>query len=107
MAGWHHQLDGPEFEQALGVGDGQGGLARCRPWGHRESDTTEQLKNMSKHFLSPKIQIHPDTPIKLYICIFCTKPLDAPDGSDVVSKHLLDKAGCIPWASSMNSILFP
>ena len=35
MAGWHHQLYGHKFEQALGVGDGQGGLACCSPWGHR------------------------------------------------------------------------
>ena len=34
-------LDGLEFEQALGVDDGQGGLAHCSPWGHKESDTTE------------------------------------------------------------------
>ena len=43
MVGWHHWLDGLEFEQALGVGDGQGGLACCGPWGHKELDTTEQL----------------------------------------------------------------
>ena len=43
MIGWHHQLDGHEFEQALGVGDGQGGLAYCSPWGGKESDTTVQL----------------------------------------------------------------
>ena len=42
MAGWHYQLDGPEFEQTPGVGDGQGSQACC-PWCHRESDTTEQL----------------------------------------------------------------
>ena len=41
MVGWHHQLNGHEFEQAAGVGDGQGGLACCSPWGHKESDTTE------------------------------------------------------------------
>ena len=35
MVGWHHQLDGREFEQALGVGDGQGSLVCCSPWGHR------------------------------------------------------------------------
>ena len=40
---WHHQLDGHEFEQAPGVGDGQGSLACCSPWGHQGSDTTEQL----------------------------------------------------------------
>ena len=41
--GWHHRLDGHEFEQALGVGDGKGSLACCSPWGHKESDTTEWL----------------------------------------------------------------
>ena len=43
MVGWHHGLYGHEFEQALGVGDGQGSLACCSPWGHKESDMTEQL----------------------------------------------------------------
>ena len=43
MVGWHHRLDGHEFEQAPGVGDGQGSLACCNPWGHKESETTEQL----------------------------------------------------------------
>ena len=41
MVGWHHRLDGHEFEQASGVGDGQGGLTCCSPWGHKESDMTE------------------------------------------------------------------
>ena len=45
MVGWHHGLNGHEFEQALGVGDGQGSLARCSLWGHKESDMTEQLSN--------------------------------------------------------------
>ena len=45
MVGWHHWLDGHEFEQAPGVGDGQGSLACCSPWGHKESDTTERLNN--------------------------------------------------------------
>ena len=43
MVGWHLRLDGHEFEQALGIGDGQGGLACCSPWGCKESDTTERL----------------------------------------------------------------
>ena len=43
MVGWHHQLNGYEFEQTLGVGDGQGGLAGCHPWGHNKLDTTELL----------------------------------------------------------------
>ena len=43
MVGGHHRLDGHEFEEALGVVDGQGGLACCSPWGHKESDTAERL----------------------------------------------------------------
>ena len=41
MVGWHHGLKGHVFELALGVGDGQGSLVCCSPWGHKESDTTE------------------------------------------------------------------
>ena len=43
MVGWHHRLDGHEFEQASGVGDGQGRLVCWSPWGHIGSDMTEQL----------------------------------------------------------------
>ena len=43
MVEWHHPLNGNEFEQALGVGDGQGRLACCSPWGHKESYMTERL----------------------------------------------------------------
>ena len=43
MVRWHHRLDGHEFEQAPGVGDGQGSLASCSPWGRKEFNTTEQL----------------------------------------------------------------
>ena len=43
MVGWHHRLDKHEFGQTPGVGDGQGGLACCSPWGHKESDPIEQL----------------------------------------------------------------
>ena len=45
MVGWHHRLDGHEFERALLVGEGQGGLACCSPWSHKELDTTEGLNN--------------------------------------------------------------
>ena len=48
MVEWHHWLNGYEFEQALGVGDGQGTLACCSPWGRKESDTTEWLNNKFK-----------------------------------------------------------
>ena len=43
MVEWHHWLNGHVFKQALGVGDGQGGLVCCSPWGHKESDMVEQL----------------------------------------------------------------
>ena len=43
MAGWHHQLDGHEFEQTLGDSEGQWSLMCCSPWGRKESDTTERL----------------------------------------------------------------
>ena len=43
MLGWNHQLSGHEFEQALGVGDGQGSLVYCSPWSQKEANTIEQL----------------------------------------------------------------
>ena len=43
IVGWHHRLSGHEFEKTPGVGDGQGGLECCGPWGHKELDMTEQL----------------------------------------------------------------
>ena len=51
MVGWYHWVKGHEFEQALGVGDGQGGLVGCSPWGCKESDTTEQLNWIEPMFI--------------------------------------------------------
>ena len=48
MVGWHHRLDGHEFEPAQGVGKGQGSLVCCSPWGRNELDTTEQLNTNNK-----------------------------------------------------------
>ena len=45
MVGWHHRLNGHEFEQTPGDGEGQGSLVCCSSWGFKESDTTEQLNN--------------------------------------------------------------
>ena len=45
MVGWHHRLNGHESEQAPGVGEGQGSLVCCSPWGRKELDTTERLNN--------------------------------------------------------------
>ena len=47
MVGWHHQLNGHEFEQAPGEAEGQGSLACCSLWGHKESDMTEWLNNLT------------------------------------------------------------
>ena len=72
MAGWHHWLNGHEFGWTLGVGDGQGGLACCGSWGHKESDMTERLNwtelraysSISKAKLSVNAQIWLD----LHVC---------------------------------------
>ena len=45
MVGWYHQLNGHDFEQTPGDGEGQGSLAYCSPWGRKELDTTEWLNN--------------------------------------------------------------
>ena len=52
MVDWHHRLNGHEFEQAMEAGEGQGSLMCCSPWGRKESDTTEQLKNNSAYKLN-------------------------------------------------------
>ena len=68
MVGWHHQLDGHEFEQTLWDGDGQRSLAWCSPWGRKESDTTERLNNNNNRTLkSIAVQYnswHPGADIK-------------------------------------------
>ena len=56
MVGWHLRLDGLEFEQAAGVGDGQGSLVCCSPWGHKDLDTTEWLKNVGFSVLEQQVQ---------------------------------------------------
>ena len=56
MVGWHHRLNGHEFEQAPGVGNGQGSLVCCSPWGCRETDMTELLNGTElKWFIFPSI----------------------------------------------------
>ena len=54
IVGWHHCLDGHEFEQAPGVGEEQGGLMCCSPWGHKESVATERLNCLSNSKLQKK-----------------------------------------------------
>ena len=65
MVGWHHRFIGHEFEQAPGVGDGQGSLVCCSPWGLKESDTTEWLKWTEQRIYLERtiIQKHTWTPM--------------------------------------------
>ena len=58
VVGWHHQLDGHEFEQAPGVGDGQGSLMCCSPWGRKESDMTERLNNKIRKLVNENRKLH-------------------------------------------------
>ena len=51
MVGWHHQLNGHEFEQTLGDGEGQGSLACCSPWSCKELDTRKQLNKICMHII--------------------------------------------------------
>ena len=56
MVGWHHPLNGHEFEQASGDGEGQGSLECCSPWGHKELDTTErQIINSNSMWRCPYV----------------------------------------------------
>ena len=66
MVGWHHRLNGHEFEQTPGDGEGQGSLACCSPWGRKESDTTKQLNNNNRErgFSPSSILIYVVTKIK-------------------------------------------
>ena len=51
MVGWHHQLNGHEFEQTLGDREGQGCLACCSPWACKELDMTQQLNNINNNII--------------------------------------------------------
>ena len=70
--GWHHQLNGHEFEQAPGDSEGQGSLACCSPWGCKESDMTGRLNNNSKTFIQWFLPMHTEIPRRiLSIMTFC------------------------------------
>ena len=56
MVGWHHQLNGHEFEQTPGDGEEQGSLEHCSPWGQRESDTAYRLNNKNNGLLENSIR---------------------------------------------------
>ena len=62
MGGWHHRLDGREFEWTPGDGDGQGGLACCNSWGRKESNTTERLNWTEIEPLEKEMATHSSIP---------------------------------------------
>ena len=79
MVGWHHRLNGHEFEQALGDGEGQGSLACCSPRGHKESDMTEWLNNDNKAKQVDKVYLIELDKIlqnmSTFLCISKSKPI--------------------------------
>ena len=76
MVGWHHRLNGHGFWWTLGVGDAQGGLACCSPWGHKELDMTKQLNltDLYLRYIYRYISIYGYMDIYVhiytYICIY-------------------------------------
>ena len=69
MVGWHHRLNGHEFEQIAGDNEGQGSLACCSPWGHKESDMTEQLNSSKFQYAALVLNIFSVT-LRRYVWIF-------------------------------------
>ena len=80
MAGWHHCLDGHESEWTPGVGDGQGGLACCDSWGHKELDTTEQLNWTEEFFIYSRYQFLIRSMLCKHFLSFCGLSLHLLDG---------------------------
>ena len=68
MVGWHHWLNGHEFEQTPGDSEGQGSLACCNPWGHKESDTTEWLNNSNSELYWCMINLSKKASLFLKTC---------------------------------------
>ena len=67
VVGWHHQLEGHEFEQAPGVGDGQGSLVCCSPWGHKDSDMTEQLNWLTDAVTESEVKVKSLSSVRLFV----------------------------------------
>ena len=66
MVGCHHRLDGHQFEQAPGDGDGQGSLGHCNPWGLKESDMTERPNNNTKGAGYSMLPSRPTSPLGVW-----------------------------------------
>ena len=97
MVGWHHRLNGHEFEQAPGDGEGQGSLECCSPWGHKELDTTEQLNLLTDavllfvalYFTSITSHVHNWVLFLLWLCLFIFSGVISPLISSSNVGHLL------------------
>ena len=89
IVGWHHWLNGHEFEQAPGVGDGHGGLACCGSWSHRESDMTERLKWTELNWTDwSGTPVHSQLVFCMCFCVWLCIP-DVSMERDVLHVHLL------------------
>ena len=99
MVGWHLRLDGHEFEQPPGIGDGQGSLAFCSPWGHKELGTTEQVDWTDKYYRNTRKKAtgnyHPYMGAQLYLSL-CDSMDCSPAGSSV---HGILQARILEWVA--------
>ena len=99
MVGWHHRLDGQEFEQAPGDSEGQGGLLCCSPWGRKESDMTWQVNNNIAwevfRFLFPVIEgWHSGThTLGSQLSFFPEYYINSEEQTITLSPHI----SCAPW----------
>ena len=93
MAGWHHWLDGREFEWTLGVDDGQGGLACCDSWGHKESDTTERLIWSESRYQKTKHEVLTDVAFIDKKKTWVTSPVTLREGGNTTLLLFLCRTG--------------
>ena len=95
--GWHHRLDGHEFEQAPRDGEGQGSLACCSPWGHKESETTERLNNNKAKGgdIEAVGQLSPGSCSSQAVCVGSRLPTDSAKCRPGVSQT--PGPGCEAW----------
>ena len=98
MVGWHHWLNGHEFEQTPGDSEGQGSLASCGPWGHKELDTTEQL-NKNNNDRNPTELVYEAAE---YVLV-SSKHLD----SNNLGQTLSCFGKLFALVSSLNNFIFP